>query len=245
MHFWISAICDVTKWKITAGCWFILLKVAVSAEGWTCHFKCVFFMVIFSSIWIWCEQEKHKALKNWHKLYSKESRKDLIQQFRHWKPLYSVTGQSNRAETQDVVSGPLKLFIIAVPLFHLKPPSFLGDLILQRPSDFHHPISYSSHMVIMMTWPALKTLHEKKDIVNSLHHYWVQSCRIIKDKLQRGQGLYLSKDNKQNKTCSYKDCNYYYSSVYTVLAIWNVCVPLLLSQLSYNLQLKCFSVKND
>lgn len=52
--------------------------------------------------------------------------------------------------------------IITVLSFNLKPPLFLVDLILLRPWDFHHPLSYRSHMVIMMTWPARKTLQKKR-----------------------------------------------------------------------------------
>lgn len=66
-------------------------------------------------------------------------------------------------QRQDVVSVLLKMFIIAVLSFHLKISLFLVDLILQRPWDFHSPLSYRSHMEIMMTWPAQKTLWKKKN----------------------------------------------------------------------------------
>lgn len=83
-----------------------------------------------------------------------------------------MTGRSDGAETQDTVSGLLKLFIIAVLSFHLKPSSFLVDLILQRPWDFPHPLSYRDHMDIMMTWPAQKTL-KKKDMKTLLYIFCV------------------------------------------------------------------------
>lgn len=100
--------------------------------------------------------------------------------------------------------------------FRLKPSSFLVDLILQRPWDFHHPLSYRDNMVIMMTWPAQKTL-EKTERKTSKHFCRLSGLLLTPMKQNFKDKFWRTRTSKDDT--SKNNWNYYYHYVFLSVTI--------------------------